>query len=72
MAEIRILDTRRLLATDPARAGKSDRLVFYSADGGPVRTLRLPDEGLTEDRIKAAVKADLAELGALKGKTFTL
>ena len=71
MPECTIVHTARFPAMDPARKGKEDVIVLYQTDTGLVRTLRLPAESFTPDKVKEACKADLATHKALVGMKFT-
>ena len=72
MAEVKILDVRQLKATDPARQGKFDRVVFAQIDGARIEVVRVPEEAFSEQAVIAAIKKRLEEGGKLTGKTFTV
>jgi hypothetical protein len=72
MAEVTITEVTRVPAREEARRGKYDRIVFYAVGNAPVRFVRVPDEGFSEQAALAAIKKDLAEVGAIKGKTYQL
>jgi len=68
MAEVKIVDARRIPSPDPERLGKWDLMVQYEADGGVRGIVRVPDEAVTDEAVKAAVKADLAGRAAWVGR----
>jgi hypothetical protein len=47
-------------SSDPNRMGKMDALVTYRIDPLHSFTIRLPAEGLTPDKIDAAIRSDYA------------
>jgi len=73
MAEkIKIVDMKRLPSPDPQRMGKTDRLFVVDAGSGNRLVVRLPDEEFDEDKLAAAVKAELAERGAWIGRELEI
>lgn len=69
---IKILDMKRLPSPDPERMGKLDRLFVIEAGQGIRLVVRLPDDGFDDDKLKAAVKAELAERGSWIGRQMEL
>jgi len=72
VADIKILDHRKVPSLDPARAGKDDDVISYSVNGTRGYMVRVPAEAATDAAIQAAIKADLERRGRLVGKTFTV
>lgn len=73
MADVTVTQVLRVPSRDKERSGKFDRLVFYrDAAGSTLQMVALPDETFTESAVKAAIAKDLQQLGALKGKTFSV
>jgi hypothetical protein len=70
--EITILDVHDLPSPDPARLGKTDRLVIYSTDAAHRYAVRLPAETFSEDALRAAIRADLAQRAKWTGRKFTM
>ncbi len=71
MAEFKIVDMADVPAIEDARKGKVDKLVRYELSDGRRRFLRVPAEGITEQRIVDAIRRDLTDLKNITGKTFT-
>ena len=72
MADIEIIEAKRIPSLVPDRRGKTDRMVFYSTGPGQTFMLVLPDEGLTEAAVREAVRKDQETRGQLVGKKFTV
>jgi hypothetical protein len=70
--EITILDARRLPSLDPARRGKYDHLVTYQVAPGITHTVTVPDEGFSEQSVKAAIAAAEKQAAGIVGKKFTI
>jgi len=68
--EVTILATVDVPAIDPDRMGKTDVLVTYRI--GPYQSgmVRIPKETLTEDKVKAAIKADVDAKAKYVGMKF--
>jgi hypothetical protein len=62
--EITIVDHRRILSPDPARAGKWDILIRYEIGPGVQDNVLIPEEQFNEAAVKAAVEKRLQERGA--------
>lgn len=71
MAEIKILDARKVPALAEARKGKDDLVVVYAVNGARGYIVRVPAEAASEAQVLDAIRRDLAEHGRLAGKTFT-
>jgi hypothetical protein len=69
---IKIIDMRQLPSPDPQRIGKVDCIVIYEHGAGLRSSVRLPAEDLSDERIKAAVQADLKERSKWLGKILQL
>jgi hypothetical protein len=73
MADVVVSHIMRVPSRDKDRAGKFDRFVFYRpAEGGAMQMVTIPDETFTEAAVKAAIKKDLDQHSALKGKTLSV
>ena len=59
-------------STDPNRMGKMDALITYRIDPLHSFTIRLPAEGLTPDKVDAAVRSDYAVRKLLINRTVNL
>jgi len=70
--EVTVLDLHDLPAVDPARLGKTDRLVIYQADATHRYAVRLPLETFTDEALRAAIRADLAQRAKWTGRKFTV
>ena len=68
--KVTIEQTVRLPSSDPTRLGKFDLMIRYTGDGGGAGVVRMAAEDATDETVKAAIAADVAELGAWTGKTF--
>ena len=68
--EVTILATVDVPASSPDRTGKTDVLVTYRI--GPYQSgmVRIPKETFTEEKVKAAVKADVELKAKYVGMTF--
>ena len=70
MAEIKILEVRKVLSTDPGRIGKMDSIVVYNVDNTRVSFVVLSKDPISETDIAEAVKKEEKGRTALVGKTF--
>jgi hypothetical protein len=70
--DITIVDMRTLPAGDPKRIGKYDKAIVYRVESGEQYFTVLPAEDFTEDKLKAQVKKETEERGALLGKKITI
>ena len=70
MAEIKILEVRKVLSTDPGRIGKMDTIVVYNIDNARVSFIVLSKDPISETDIAEAVKKEEKGRTALVGKTF--
>jgi hypothetical protein len=70
MAKITIISSRTVPSKAVGREGKTDAVVVYAIEGGGGNVLVYPSEGFTEQTMLAAIKKDIAQHSALKGKTF--
>lgn len=68
----KVLDTRRVPSADPTRVGKLDWLVTYQLDAYRTFMVMIPQDQLSEDIIREAVKKDLEAVMAWAGKELTL
>lgn len=70
--EAETLDVRDVPTTEPGRLGKIDKLIVYQV--GPFRrySVRIPEEDLTKEKLKEAVRADWAERKRWIGIKITL
>ena len=70
MAEIRIIDQRRVPALAPERKGKDDMVVQYAVDEVRGYMVRIPAEGISDQAILSAIMKDVELRGRLVGRTF--
>ena len=70
MPEIKILEVRKVLSTDPGRIGKMDTIVVYNVDNTRVSFVVLSKDPISETDIAEAVKKEEKGRTALVGKTF--
>lgn len=68
----KVIDTRRVPSSDPARLGHLDWLVTYQLDAYRTYMVPVPKDELTESDITEAVRKDLEAIGRWTGKEFTL
>lgn len=71
-AKATIVAVSDLFSPDARRIGKLDRLVQYEVSPGQRFTVRVPAETFTDDTVRAAIKADLAERNLWQGKSLSL
>jgi hypothetical protein len=69
---VKVLDTREFPSTDPARVGKLDVIVTYQTDPYRVYMITLPKDDFSEDKLKSAIKKEMAERARLIGKELVL
>lgn len=72
MAEVKVLDQKRVPSLDPARKGKDDLVVTYSLNGTRGYLIRVPADGAGEQTVIDAIRKDLAARAALVGRTFSV
>ena len=70
MAEVKVLEVRKVLSTDPGRVGKMDTIVVYNVDNARVSFIVLSKDPISETDIAEAVKKEEKGRTALVGKTF--
>ena len=68
--KFKVFDVRRVPSADPERIGKYDQLIMYELDPMRRYILRIPEEEFSEDRIKRAVKEDMAHREQYTGKEY--
>lgn len=70
--QIKIIDSRQLPATDPARRGQIDRMVTYRVEGGGTYIVFVRNKAEpTLSEVQAAIDADLRVRNSHVGQTFT-
>lgn len=72
MAEVTILDIREFPATEPDRVGKTNVAVVYQFDAFRTYYLTLPAEGLTEEKVKEAIRKKETERAPWLGKKLEI
>ena len=72
MATFKVLDVRKVPSVAEGRAGKLDFWVTYKLDEFRTYTAIVPKDTVTEEDIKAAVRADLESIERFTGKEFEL
>ena len=70
--KFKVSDVRRVPSADPDRLGKFDQLVMYELDPMRRYIVRIPEEEFNEDRMKHAVKEDIAERERYAGKEYEI
>ena len=65
-----VKDVRRVPSGDPKRPGKFDKLVMYETSPMDRHIITIPEEEFNEERMKSAVKEDIAERGQWAGKEY--
>lgn len=70
--KIKIFDVRKVPSAEPDRVGKYDQLVMYELDPMRRYMVRIPEEEFTEEKMKQAIKEDMAERAKYTGKEFEL
>lgn len=68
----KVIDTRRIPSSEPTRIGKLDWLVTYQLDAYRTYMVTIPQDTLSEDLIKEAVRKDIEAIGRWTGHEFTL
>ena len=68
----KIFDVRRVPSAEPDRVGKYDMLVMYELDPMRRYIVRVPEEEFNEDRMKHAVKEDMAQRELWTGKEYEI
>lgn len=72
MAQVKLLEMRRIPSPDPARVGKFDVLVVYELEDRSQHATLLPEEGLTDQKLAEQIKKEAGERARLIGKTLTI
>ena len=72
MAEARIIDSRKVPSVNQNRLGKFDQLITYNMGPGQTFLIVMDAERVTDAAVLEAIKRDIAERGALVGRTFTV
>ena len=67
-----LTDVRRVPSGEPERMGKFDQLVMYEIDPMHRYIVRIPEEEFNEERMKRAVKEDMAERAQYAGKEYEI
>lgn len=68
--KFKVFDVRRVPSAEPDRVGKYDQLVMYELDPMRRYIIRIPEEEFSEDRMKHAVKEDMAQREQYTGKEY--
>ena len=68
----KIVDVRRVPSVEPDRIGKYDQLVMYELDAMRRYTVRIPDEGFTEERMVQAVREDILRRFRFTGREYEI
>lgn len=72
MAQVKIIDRRKSIATGGPRVGQIETLITYTDEQQNPFLVIIPKEKVTDDEIKAAIREDMRERGDTVGKTFTV
>lgn len=70
--KFKIFDVRRVPSAEPERVGKYDQLVMYELDPMRRYIVRIPEEEFSEERMKRAVKEDMAQRELFTGKEYEI
>lgn len=68
----KVIDVRRIPSAEPARVGKLDYLVTYQLDAYRTYMVTIPQDELSEDVIKDAVRKDIEAIEKWTGTEFTV
>jgi len=68
--KFKLFDIRRVPSAEPERVGKYDQLVMYELDPMRRYIIRIPEEEFSEERMKRAVKEDMATRAQYTGKEY--
>jgi len=69
---VKIVDTREYPSIDPARMGKFDVIITYQTDAFHTYLVTLPKDGLSEEKIKEAIKKEMTEREKWIGKDIKI
>jgi len=72
MAEVKILDVRKIPSMKPDRIGKHDHVVTYQTDPASTFIVVIPSEEFNESRLREEIRKDQAEREKFVGKTFSI
>lgn len=70
--KIKIFDVRKVPSAEPDRIGKYDQLVLYELDPMRRYIVRIPAEEFTEEKMKQAIKEDMADRAKYQGKEIEI
>ncbi len=72
MAEVTILDVRKVPVIDPARLGKFDVLVLYETSPTDRNTVFIPEERFNEQALIQTIRDEERKRTELRGKKLTI
>lgn len=72
MAEIKILEVRKVMSTDAGRVGKLDTIVVYNVDNARVSFVVVPKDAPSETEIAEIIKKEEKGRSAIVGKSFKM
>ena len=70
--QVTIISATKMPVFSGPRVGQADLVITYTADNGAASLIIIPKTDPSEQDVKDAIKKDLADRGALIGKTFTV
>jgi len=70
--KFKIFDVRKVPSAEPERVGKYDQLVMYELDPMRRYIVKIPEEDFTEEKMLAAIRADMADRAQWTGKEYEL
>lgn len=69
---VKVVEVKKLPSVDPQRLGQYDRIFVVEVTPGDNLFVRVPDKDFTEEKLRAAIKAELQERSAWAGKEISL
>lgn len=70
--KFKLFDVREVPSAEPERVGKYDKLVMYELDPMRRYIVKIPAEEFSEEKMLAAIKADMADRAQYIGKEYEL
>ena len=72
MAQVKVLDVRKMIVPTGSRLGQMDTVVTYQEDSGGIFLAIVPKENPSDQEIVKAVKEDQDQRHRLIGKPLTI
>lgn len=70
--KVKIFDIRKVPSAEAARVGEYDQLVMYELDPMRRYIVKIPEKEFTEERMKQAIKEDMAERAKYAGHEYEI